>query len=34
MTYVKQPGFWIAVVVVALAINFAWNFFTGKGKLV
>lgn len=34
MTYAKQPAFWIAVVVVAIVVNFAWNFFTGKGKLV
>lgn len=34
MTYAKQPAFWIAVVVVAVVVNFAWNFFTGKGKLV
>lgn len=34
MTYVKQPAFWIAVVLVAVLVNFAWNFVTGRGKLV
>lgn len=33
MEYVKNPMFWLAVVVVALAVNFAWNFFTKRGKL-
>lgn len=34
MTYIRQPGFWIAVVIVAVAVNFAWNMLTKKGKLV
>jgi len=34
MTYIKQPAFWIAVVVVAVAVNFLWNMITSKGKLV
>lgn len=34
MTYVKQPGFWVAVVIVAVAVNFLWNLLTHKGKLV
>jgi hypothetical protein len=34
MTYIKQPGFWIAVVIVAVAVNFVWNMVTKKGKLV
>jgi len=34
MAYIRQPGFWVAVVVVAVVINFLWNFFTQKGKLV
>lgn len=34
MQYVKQPAFWFAVVVVAVAVNFLWNMLTKKGKLV
>jgi hypothetical protein len=34
MQYVRQPGFWLAVVVVAVAVNFLWNLLTKKGKLV
>jgi hypothetical protein len=34
MMYVKQPAFWIAVIIVAVAVNFAWNLLTRKGKLV
>lgn len=34
MSYIKEPAFWIAVLVVAVAINFVWNAVTGKGKLV
>lgn len=34
MTYIKQPGFWIAVIIVAVAVNFVWNMLTKKGKLV
>jgi hypothetical protein len=32
--YVKDPMFWFAVVLVAVAVNFAWNFVTKRGKLV
>lgn len=32
--YLTHPGFWVAVIVVAVIINWAWNKFTGKGKLV
>lgn len=34
MTYVKEPMFWVAVVVVAVVVNWVWNFFTKRGKLV
>jgi hypothetical protein len=34
MSYIRQPGFWLAVIVVAVVINFAWNLLTKKGKLV
>jgi hypothetical protein len=34
LTYVKQPAFWIAVILVALAVNFVYSKVTGKGKLV
>jgi hypothetical protein len=34
MQYLKEPMFWFAVVVVALAVNFAYNYFTKKGKLI
>ena len=34
MTYVKDPMFWFAVILVAVAVNYAWNFFTKRGKLV
>jgi hypothetical protein len=34
LTYVKQPAFWIAVVLVAVVANFVWMKVTGKGKLV
>jgi len=33
-SYLRQPGFWLAVVVVAVAINFFWNLVTKRGKLV
>jgi len=34
MQYLKVPAFWIAVVAVALVVNWIWNKFTAKGKLV
>jgi hypothetical protein len=34
MTYLKEPAFWVAVIAVAVIINFVWNMATGKGKLV
>lgn len=34
MEYIRNPMFWIAVVAVAIIVNFAWNFFTKKGKLI
>lgn len=35
VTYLKEPGFWLAVVIVALIVNYAYKaFFGGKGKLV
>jgi hypothetical protein len=35
MQYISQPMFWVSVVLVALAVNWAWKqFFQGKGKLV
>jgi hypothetical protein len=34
VTYVKDPMFWLAVVIVAVIVNYAWNFFTKRGKLV
>lgn len=34
MQYVKEPMFWFAVVVVAVVVNWVWNFFTKRGKLV
>lgn len=33
MEYIRNPGFWFAVIVVALAANFAYNYLTKKGKL-
>lgn len=33
MSYLGQPAFWIAVVLVALVVNFGYNYFTKKGKL-
>jgi hypothetical protein len=33
--YLRQPGFWLAVIIVALAVNWAYQkFFAGKGKLI
>lgn len=32
--YLGNPWFWFAVIVVALATNFVYNYFTKKGKLV
>jgi len=35
MGYLKEPGFWLAVIIVAVVVNWAWmKFFSGKGKLV
>lgn len=34
MTYLRQWQFWAAVLIVALVINFAWNYFTKKGQLI
>lgn len=34
MEYIKNPMFWLAVIIVAVIVNFAWNFFTKKGKLI
>lgn len=34
MQYVTTWHFWVAVIIVALAVNYIYNFFTGKGKLV
>lgn len=34
MAYIGQWQFWVAVVVVALAVNWVYNAFTGKGKAV
>lgn len=30
----KHPGFWVAVILVAVIINYAWTKFSGKGQLV
>lgn len=32
MQYIKEPAFWIAVVVVAVAVNWLWSTFVSKGK--
>lgn len=32
--YLGNMWFWFAVVVVALVTNFAYNYFTKKGKLI
>lgn len=34
MQYVSQPMFWVAVIIVALVVNFVWHMVTGKGKIV
>jgi hypothetical protein len=34
VTYIKEPGFWVAVIVVAVAVNWIWQMVSGKGKLV
>jgi hypothetical protein len=35
MEYLKEPVFWVSVVVVALVVNWLWGkFMQGKGKLV
>jgi hypothetical protein len=34
MEYIKQPIFWVSVVVVAVIVNYVWTqFLGGKGKL-
>jgi hypothetical protein len=34
MEFLKNPMFWVAVVLVCLAVNYAWSkFMGGKGKL-
>jgi hypothetical protein len=35
MQYLGQPMFWFSVILVALAVNWAYQkFFAGKGKLI
>ena len=34
MEYLKQPAFWVAVIVVAVAANWLWMKFGKQGKLV
>lgn len=34
LQYITSWHFWVAVVIVAVVINFIYNKFTGKGKLV
>lgn len=34
MQYIKEPAFWVAVVIVALVVNFLYSKFAGKGKLI
>jgi hypothetical protein len=34
MQYLREPVFWLSVVIVAVAVNWLWKMFTGKGKLV
>lgn len=34
MAYIRQPAFWVAVVVVAVVVNFVWQFIAKRGKLV
>lgn len=34
MTYLKEPMFWLAVVAVAVVVNYVWNMVTKRGKLV
>jgi hypothetical protein len=35
MQYLSQPVFWVSVVLVALAVNWAYQkFLAGKGKLI
>lgn len=34
MQYISSPHFWFAVVIVAVVVNFVWNYFTKKGKLI
>lgn len=33
MELLKNPMFWLAVIVVVLATNFIYSYFTKKGKL-
>lgn len=32
--YLTQPGFWLAVVAVAVVVNFLWTKFGKQGKIV
>jgi hypothetical protein len=34
VTYLKEPMFWLAVIIVAVVVNFVWQKFAGGGKLV
>jgi hypothetical protein len=34
MTYLKEPMFWLAVVAVAVVVNYVWKAIGKKGKLV
>jgi len=34
MQYLKEPAFWVAVIVVAIVVNFAWQMIAKRGKLV
>lgn len=31
--FLKNPWFWVSVILVAMAVNFAYNLITKKGKL-
>lgn len=32
--FLKNPMFWLSVIVVALVVNFVYTYFTKKGKLI
>lgn len=34
MEYLKEPIFWVSVVIVAVVVNYLWKMFMGRGKLV